>query len=131
MRFGEKSQSCYKRRETERIIEAIHQIVSYLKASNHSQIGFLWGEQVEARNFALRREGFEQAMRYYNLPFSSTCNVLTVDSTFTEPYQGVLGLVRRGLKLPTGLVCANNLIASACLKALNKQQRAHATDGLS
>jgi DNA-binding LacI/PurR family transcriptional regulator len=101
-------------------IEAMYQIVGYLKASNHSKIGFLWGEQVEARNFVLRREGFEQAMRYYNLPFSADCNVLTVDSTFNEAYQGVLGFLRRGLKLPTALVCANDLIASACLKAFKE-----------
>ncbi len=101
-------------------IEAMYQIIGYLKASNHSEIGFLWGEQVEARNFALRREGFEQAMRYYNLPFSAACNVLTVDSTFTEAYQGVLGFVRRAVKLPTALVCANDLIASACLKAFKE-----------
>jgi DNA-binding LacI/PurR family transcriptional regulator len=101
-------------------IEALFQIVGYLKASNHRQIGFLWGEQVEARNFALRREGFEQAMGYYDLPFSASCNVLTVDSTFTEAYQGVLGLLRRGVKMPTALVCANDLIASACLKAFKE-----------
>ena len=59
-------------------------------------------------------------MRYYNLPFSAACNVITVDSTFTEAYQGVLGLIRRGLKLPTALVCANDLIASACLKAFKE-----------
>ena len=101
-------------------IEAMYQIVGYLKACNHSEIGFLWGEQVEARNFVLRREGFEQAMRYYNLPFSAANNVFTVDSTFNEAYQGVLGFVRRGLKLPTALVCANDLIASACLKAFKE-----------
>lgn len=101
-------------------IEALFQIVGYLKANNHREIGFLWGEQVAARNFALRREGFEQAMRYYGLPFSAASSLLTVDSTFNEACQGVLGLLRRGLKLPTALVCANDLIASACLKAFKQ-----------
>jgi len=101
-------------------VEALYQIVGYLKDRNHREIGFLWGEQVEARNFSLRREGFEQAMRSYGLPFSAARNVLTVDSTFTEAYLGVLAYLRRGLKLPTALVCANDLIASACLKAFKE-----------
>ena len=103
-------------------VEALFQIVAYLKASNHREIGFLWGEQVEARNFVLRHEGFEQAMGYYELPFSESCNVLTVDSTFAEAYKGVLGFLRRGLKMPTALVCANDLIASACLKAFKEAE---------
>lgn len=101
-------------------VEALFRIVGYLKSCNHREIGFLWGEQVEARNFVLRREGFELAMRYHGLPFTAACSVMTVDSTFNEAYQGVLGYLRRGLKLPTALVCANDLIASACLKALKE-----------
>ncbi len=101
-------------------IEALFRIVGYLKGCNHRDIGFLWGEQVEARNFVLRREGFELAMRYHDLPFTAASSVLTVDSTFNEAYQGVLGYLRRGLTLPTALVCANDLIASACLKAFKE-----------
>jgi LacI family transcriptional regulator, galactose operon repressor len=100
-------------------VEALFQIVKFLKENNHREIGMIWGEGVEARNFELRRLAFEQAMRYYDLPFS-TRNIITVDSTFNEAYQGVLQHLKKGLQLPTALVSANDLIASACMKAFKE-----------
>jgi len=45
--------------------EALFQIVRYFMENNHRDIGLIWGEQVEARNFELRRLAFEQALKHY------------------------------------------------------------------
>jgi LacI family transcriptional regulator len=99
--------------------EALFQIVRYFMENNHRDIGLIWGEEVEARNFELRRTAFEQALKHFGLPFNPR-NVITVDSTFTGAYEGVVGMLKRGMHLPTALVSANDLIASACLKAFKE-----------
>jgi LacI family transcriptional regulator len=100
-------------------VEALFQIIKFLKDNNHRDIGMIWGESVEARNFELRRLAFEQAIRYYGLPFNPR-RIISVDSTFSEAYRGVLQHIRKGDPLPTALVSANDLIASACMKALKE-----------
>jgi LacI family transcriptional regulator len=99
--------------------EALFQIIRCFMENNHRDIGLIWGEEIEARNFELRRLAFEQALRYFNLPFNAR-NIITVDSTFNEAYQGVLLYLKKGLQLPTALVSANDLIASACMKAFKE-----------
>jgi len=100
-------------------MEALYQIVRFFLENNHREISLIWGEDVAARNFELRRVAFEQALRFYGLPFSSR-NVISVDSTFAGAYEGMLAHLKRGLKLPTALVSANDLIASACMKAFKE-----------
>jgi LacI family transcriptional regulator len=99
--------------------EALFQIVRYFIENNHRDLGLIWGEEVEARNFELRRLAFEQALKYFGLPFNPR-NVITVDSTFNEAYQGIQQYLKKGQKLPTAIVSANDLIASACLKAFKE-----------
>jgi LacI family transcriptional regulator len=99
--------------------EALFQIVRHFMENNHRDIGMIWSEDVQARNFELRRLNFEQALRYYELPFNPR-NIISVDSTFNEAYQGVLQYLKKGLKLPTALFSANDLIASACMKAFKE-----------
>jgi len=99
--------------------EALFQIVRYLVENNHREIGMIWSEDVEARNFELRRLNFEQALKFYGLPYNPR-NVINVDSTFNEAYQGVLQYLKKGSKLPTALFSANDLIASACMKAFKE-----------
>lgn len=74
--------------------EALFQIIRYFRDNNHRDIGMIWSEDVLARNFELRRLNFEQALRYYDLPFNPK-NIITVDSTFNEAYQGVLQHLKR------------------------------------
>jgi LacI family transcriptional regulator len=99
--------------------EALFQIVRYLMENNHREIGMIWSEDVEARNFELRRLNFEQALKFYGLPYNPR-NVINVDSTFNEAYQGVLQHLKKGSRLPTALFSANDLIASACMKAFKE-----------
>jgi LacI family transcriptional regulator len=99
--------------------EALFQIVRYFMENNHREIGMIWSEDVEARNFELRRLNFEQALRFYGLPYNPR-NIINVDSTFNEAYQGVLQYLKKGSKLPTALFSANDLIASACMKAFKE-----------
>lgn len=99
--------------------EALYQAVRYLVENHHRDIGLIWGERVEARNFELRRVAFEQALRHFGLPFNPRA-IITVDSTFAGAYEGILGMLKGGLKLPTALISANDLIASACLKAFKE-----------
>ena len=99
--------------------EALFQIVRYLMENNHREIGMIWSEDVEARNFELRRLNFEQALKFYGLPYNPR-NVINVDSTFNEAYQGVLQYLKKGSRLPTALFSANDLIASACMKAFKE-----------
>ncbi len=99
--------------------EALFQIIRYFMEHNHRDIGLIWSEDVQARNFELRRLTFEQAIRHYELPFNPK-NIISVDSTFNEAYQGVLQYLKKGFKLPTALFSANDLIASACMKAFKE-----------
>ncbi len=99
--------------------EALFQIVRHLMENNHREIGMIWSEDVEARNFELRRLNFEQALKFYGLPYNPR-NIINVDSTFNEAYQGVLQYLKKGSKLPTALFSANDLIASACMKAFKE-----------
>jgi DNA-binding LacI/PurR family transcriptional regulator len=99
--------------------EALFQIIRYFRDNNHRDIGLIWSEDVQVRNFELRRLAFEQAVKYYELPFNPR-NILSVDSTFNDAYQGTLQHLKRGLKLPTALFSANDLIASACIKAFKE-----------
>ena len=99
-------------------MESVFKIVRHFVDNNHRDIGFLWSE-VEACNFAMRIAAFEKALRYHDLPYNSKY-LYKLDSTFDGAYQGMLEILRRGQKLPTALFSINDLIASACIKAVKE-----------
>jgi LacI family transcriptional regulator len=99
--------------------EAVFQIINYFKENNHRDIGLLWSD-VEARNFELRHKYFPHALKHYALPFSADY-VYTVDSTYGGAYQGLCQVLNKARHLPTAIFSANDLMASACMKALRER----------
>jgi LacI family transcriptional regulator len=99
--------------------EAVFQIVKYFKENNHRDVGLLWSD-VEARNFELRHKYFPHALRHFALPFNPDY-VYIVDSTYGGAYQGLCQILNKAGRLPTAIFSSNDLIASACMKALRER----------
>jgi len=99
--------------------EAVYEIVRYFREHNHREIGLI-RSGVEARNFELRTEIFQKALKHHSLPFDRKL-VFTIDSTLNGAYEDMLQHLKRGRKLPTAIFSSNDLMASACMKAFREQ----------
>jgi LacI family transcriptional regulator len=97
---------------------AIFELIKYLKNNNHRKIGFI-GTNVEARNIHLRENAFLQSLKYYDLPLNRKF-IFTIASTFQAAYQDMADILKLAEELPTALLAANDLMASACMKAFRE-----------
>jgi DNA-binding LacI/PurR family transcriptional regulator len=98
--------------------EAVFQIIRYFRENNHREIGLIRSD-VEARNIELRYKFFPHALKHHGLPYNSDY-VYTVDSTYNGAYQGLMQIIRKGKRMPTAIFSANDLMASACMKAFRE-----------
>jgi len=99
-------------------IQGAFQIVHHFVEHKHQEIGFI-NSPVELRNFEFRHGGFQQALKYFGLPYKSKF-VFSVNSTFDGAYHDMLQLLKKGAELPTALFSSNDLIAYACIKAMKE-----------
>ena len=97
---------------------AIFELVKYLKDNNHRKIGFV-GTDVEARNIKLRKNAFFQSLRFYDLPLNESF-IYTIHSTFQAACHDMADILKNAGELPTALLSANDLMASACMKAFRE-----------
>jgi LacI family transcriptional regulator len=95
--------------------DSVFLILSYLHAMGHREIGFVRGA-VETRNIRLREEGFYAGLGRLGLEVDRSF-VFSVDQTYHGAYDNMRALLAGGPRLPTALVCGNDIIASGCLKA--------------
>ncbi len=98
--------------------DAVSRIVTYLFENGHRDIGFA-RSPVNTRNFHLRDESFHHATRALGLEVSER-NIFTVDSTFQGAYKDMGEQLSGRDRMPTGLVCTNDIIAYGCIKALRE-----------
>jgi len=97
--------------------DSVFLIVSHLYAMGHRQIGFVRAA-VETRNVRLREEGFYAGLGRLGLEADKSF-VFSVDQTYHGACDDMKGILARGPRLPTALVCGNDIIASGCLKAFS------------
>jgi LacI family transcriptional regulator len=95
--------------------DSIFLLLGHLAGMGHRSIGFVNGA-VETRNFRLREEGFFEGLRALGLE-SDKAQVFSVDQTYHGAYSDMKAILERRPRLPSALVCANDIIASGCLKA--------------
>ena len=95
--------------------DSVFLILSHLRAMGHHRIGFVRAA-VETRNTRLREEGFYAGLGRLGLEADSSF-VFSVDQTYHGAYEDMKAILVRGPRLPTALVCSNDIIASGCLKA--------------
>ncbi len=97
--------------------DSVFLILSHLHAMGHRRIGFVRAA-VETRNTRLREEGFHAGLGRLGLQADASC-IFSVDQTYHGAYDDMKAILGRGPRLPTALVCSNDIIASGCLKAFS------------
>jgi LacI family transcriptional regulator len=95
--------------------DSVFLILSHLHALGHRRIGFVRAA-VETRNIRLREEGFYAGLDRIGLEADKSF-VFSVDQTYHGAYDDMKAILAGGPRLPTALVCGNDIIASGCLKA--------------
>ena len=95
--------------------DSVFLILSHLYAMGHREIGFVRAA-VETRNVRLREEGFYAGLGRLGLEADRSF-AFTVDQTYHGAYDDMKAILAGKPRLPTALVCGNDIIASGCLKA--------------
>jgi len=99
--------------------DSVHTIISDFAERGHRCIGMVKGA-IETRNFKLREEGFIASLARLGLEYDPALT-FSVDSTFHGATEDMRALLRHGVKLPTALFCANDIIASGCVRAFRQE----------
>ncbi|HUW42173.1 MAG TPA: LacI family DNA-binding transcriptional regulator [Rectinemataceae bacterium] len=97
--------------------DSIFLLLDHLRGMGHRTIGFVKGA-VETRNFRLREEGYVAGMAKLGLDVDRSL-IYAVDQTFHGAYDDMKRIIAGSPRLPTALVCANDILASGCLKAFS------------
>jgi LacI family transcriptional regulator len=95
--------------------DSIFLLLRHLHEMGHRSIGLVKGA-VETRNFRLREEGFYAGLRSLGLD-ADRAPVFSVDQTYHGAHHDMGEILAGRPSLPTALICANDIIASGCLKA--------------
>ncbi|HTP60369.1 MAG TPA: substrate-binding domain-containing protein, partial [Spirochaetia bacterium] len=95
--------------------DSVFLILSHLRAMGHRKIGFVRAA-VETRNIRLREEGFYAGLDKLGLTVDRSF-VFSVDQTYHGATDDMKAIFAGGPRLPTALVCGNDIIACGCLKA--------------
>ena len=99
--------------------DSIYTIIRHLLESNHREIGFV-RSSVNTHNFYLRDTGFWDAVDALKLSIRER-DIFTVDSTFQGAYDDMVKQLSGRQKLPTALVCTNDIISYGVIKALKER----------
>jgi DNA-binding LacI/PurR family transcriptional regulator len=100
-------------------IGAVRSAVQYLYQKGHREIGCL-RSNVLTRNFQLRSLGFEIALKELGLPLQEEY-LFPVDSTFDGAYSQTVAILSAHPRMPSALICANDIMAYGCIKALKEK----------
>ena len=96
------------------------QAIEHLVKMNHYRIGYL-KSNIRISSFEERKKGYESALEYFNLTFSSS-NILEVRHTEEGSYQDIKGFleINKSTKLPSAFVCDDDTIAVGALRAFTE-----------
>jgi len=96
--------------------DSVFMLLSHLYEKGHRSFGLVKGK-IETRNFRLREAGFLEGLHRLGLKENRDAFFL-VDQTYHGAYNDMKRILADHPKLPTALICSNDIIASGCLKAL-------------
>ncbi|WP_125772221.1 LacI family DNA-binding transcriptional regulator [Companilactobacillus furfuricola] len=94
------------------------QAIDYLLEKGISEIGYL-RSSVRISSFQERQEGFEKAIRSFNLSIA-TENIYNVSYTEDGSYRDVRSLLKQGVSMPKSLVCDDDTIAVGAIRAFKE-----------
>ena len=98
--------------------DSIFTLIAHLAERGHRHIGLV-RSSVPTRNFNLREDGFRAGMKRLALEVEERF-IFSVDSTFHGAVEDMSALLSSGVKLPSALVCGNDIIACGCMRALQE-----------
>jgi LacI family transcriptional regulator len=96
--------------------DSMFMLLSHLYEKGHRGFGLVKGK-IETRNFRLREVGFLEGLHKLGLKEDRSA-FFSVDQTYHGAYNDMKKILEGHPRLPTALVCCNDIIASGCLKAL-------------
>jgi DNA-binding LacI/PurR family transcriptional regulator len=96
---------------------ALFQTVSYLNNVGYNDLAFVSCFD-ETGNFTRRRLSFEKALRLLGIKVNE---VFRVGSRYEEAYSDMLKIINKGKRLPAVILCANDIVAMGCIKALKEK----------
>ncbi len=98
--------------------DSVNQILLHFIELGHREIGMISSTQ-PTPNFKLREKAFREGLGRHGLEFKPS-RIIEVDSTFNGACDDMRLFIQKGKKLPRALFCANDIIASGCMKAFNE-----------
>ncbi len=98
--------------------DSVHAVVSEFVSFGHSRLGMINGDP-DSPNLRLRRDEFRTSLLYFGLKYRGEY-CFSVDPTFHGAYRDMNRLLESGIQLPTGVFCANDIIAAGCMKAFKE-----------
>jgi len=98
--------------------DSVFLLLSHLYSMGHRSIGFVKGK-IETRNIRLREMGFLAGLQKLGLEADKSF-IFSVDQTFHGAYSDMKSILAQHPRLPTALICSNDIIASGCLRAFSK-----------
>jgi len=98
--------------------DALLSILTLLKNSNLTDVKMI-STKLECANFREREKSYLEVMEHLGLPVGPD-SILKLDSTFLGAYSGMNKLLLQNTKLPEAFICANDIIALGCIKAIKE-----------
>jgi len=98
--------------------DSVFLLLSHLYGMGHRSFGFVKGT-IETRNIRLREVGFFTGLQKLGLEADKSF-VFSVDQTYHGAYSDMKSILAQRPRLPTALICSNDIIASGCLKAFSE-----------
>ncbi len=99
--------------------DAMFSILTSLKKKHLNEIKMI-STELECANFRERETSFFEVMAHLDLAVQPA-SLLKFDSTFLGAYEGMAKLLRENVPLPEAFICANDIIALGCIKALKER----------
>ena len=99
--------------------DAVFKIIRHFTGCGHQKIGLI-KSSVNTRNFYLRERAFFQAMISAGQHVDERF-IIDVDSTFDNAYQNFKIYLAGNPELPTAFFAINDIIAMACMRALQDE----------
>ncbi len=98
--------------------DAIFSIISLLKSKGIQDIEMITTKS-ECANIRERERAFKEVMEHLLHPIVPN-SLLKLESTFLGAHQGMEQILKSKRKLPEAFICANDIIALGCIKALKE-----------
>ncbi|MFC4808003.1 LacI family DNA-binding transcriptional regulator [Paenibacillus sp. GCM10023250] len=99
--------------------ESVYRLTRHLIDSGHREIGFIG--DTSSRSFLERWIGYSRALHDANIPPHPSCCITRAPSILPQSYEGISDTLGALERLPTALVCGNDLIALHAIRFVKEQ----------